>query len=243
MESICRGDKTRILGDRDWSLRVLVKRRWLAVVVLVVVLGCLAFWNSRQRVAVVKIGTTTQQAKNRLVALAPISVGCLVLLDVNDFGYSAYVRAKADELSYDGFYARKGILSRGEAHDKRPLIISARTKAVVNLEQSSSALNAGPHPLLIDRLPWAYTTRGVPKQTDHHSLHPWLCHRLSVTSITNDGTVTITTGGKRTLLKPGGEVKIERAMGLWRSTVSIRHGGVFNKDKITQSKWLVVQRD
>lgn len=78
--------------DRESGLRVLVKR-WLAVPVLVV-LGCVIFWSSRQ------------QARNRLAVSAPINVGRLVMLDINDVGYSAYVRAKADELSYDGFYPR-----------------------------------------------------------------------------------------------------------------------------------------
>lgn len=219
-----------------------MKRWWLVVAVLVVVLGCVVFWSSRQQVAVVNPGITTQQARNHLAVSALINVDRLVLLDINDFDYSAYVRAKADELSYDGFYSRKGVLSRGEAHNKKPLIISARTKAAVNLAQSSSALNAGPHPLLIDRLPWTYTACGAPAWTDYNSTHPWLRHRLSVTSIANDGTVTITAGGKRTLLKPGGEVKIERAMGLWRSTVVIHHSGIFDKDKIAKSKWLIIER-
>lgn len=225
------------------NLRGLVKRWWLVIVVLVVVLGCVVFWSSRQQVVVVNLGTTAQQARNHLAVSAPINVGRLVLLDINDFGYSAYVRAKADELSYDGFYPRKGVLSRGEAHNKKPLIISARTKAAINLEQSSSALNAGPHPLLIGRIPWRYTTRGVPKWTDHHSTHPWLRHRFSITGIANDGTVTIAASGRHVLLRPGGKVKIERAMGFWRSTVTIRHRGIFDKDKMAKSKWLIVERD
>jgi hypothetical protein len=179
-----------------------------------------------------------RQTRDHLATSTPISVDRLILLNIDDFCYSAYVRTKADELSYDGFYVRKGVLSRGEAHNKKPLIIGVRTKAAVNLEQSSSALNAGQHPLLIDRLPWMYTTRGVPRETDHHSSHPWLRHHFSITHIANDGTVTIVASDKHVLLKPRGEVKLERTMGLWRSTVIIHHSGIFNKNKITKSKWL-----
>ena len=232
-----------ILSIGSISLRGHVRPWWLVIGAFIIVLGCLIFWSSRPRIAIVNPGTSTQQAGNRLSASAPIGIDYLVLLDVNDFGYSACVQTKADELSYDGFHAGKGVLSRGEVHDKKSLVVSSQTKAAVNLKQSSSALNAGVHPLLIDRLPWTYTTRGVPTWTDHHSMYLWLRHRLSVTGIASDGTVTITASAKRVFLKPGGEVKIERVMGPWRSTVTIRHGGIFNKDKIAESKWLIVKRD
>lgn len=218
-----------------------MERRRLSVAVLVVVLGCTGFWISRQRVTALNSHARVQQTECRLASSVRISTGCLVLLDVDEFGYCAYVQVGADEPSYDGFFAKKGVLSRGEADNKKLLAISAPTKAAVNLSKSSSALNAGPHPLLIDRLPWPHATRGVPTGTDYDSMYPWLRHRFSVTGIANDGTVTIAAGGKRVLLKPGGEVKIERSMGVWRSTVIIRHKGIYDKGKITQSKWLRVE--
>ncbi|MCX6345284.1 MAG: hypothetical protein NT018_09470 [Armatimonadetes bacterium] len=167
----------------------------------------------------------------------------MVLLDVLDFGYSGYLRAEADAPSYDGFTAEKGVLSRGEAHDVKPLIIYARTNVAINLEQSSSKINCGTHPMLIGSFPWAYTSCGAPLFPGLNSTHSWLHHSFEITGMANDGTVTVVAAGKCILLKPGGKVRIERSIGLWRSTVAIRHRGIFNKGKIAKSKWLIVERD
>lgn len=203
-------------------------------------MGCLLLWNTRQKVTLVNPGTGLQ-SRNHSAALAQIGSDRMVMLCVDEFGDSAYAPVGADELSYEEFHLIKGILSRDESNNNTPLVISRYTKAAINLEQNTSAFNAASHPLLIDRIPWTYTTRGVPMWTDHYRLHPWLCHKVSITGIANDGTVTVAAAGKQFLLKPGGEVRVMRSLGLWSSSLTIHHNGVFNKDKIKQSKWLIVE--
>lgn len=52
---------------------------------------------------------------------------------------------------------------------------------------------------------------------------------------------TILAGRKHLQLKPGGVLTAQRSAGLWRGTVTIRHNGILDKNKIKQSKWLQVQ--
>jgi len=77
---------------------------------------------------------------------------------------------------------------------------------------------------------------GVPKRTDPDSTYPWLRYSLAVIGIADDGTVTITASGKHVLVKPGGETRVERSVGLWHSTLTIQHRGFFRRDRVLQSK-------
>lgn len=224
-------------------MRRFIRRWWLAAAVLAVVLGVMvALGYPQQRICPLNAGATVLPAGRRPPAGTPLGADRLVLLDVDDFGYASYARLGADELAYEAIYVEGGTPYRLPHCDSR-LVIRGLTKAAINLREASSVFNAAARPLLVDELPWAYTSRGPAAGWNIHSALPWLRHRSAVTAVAADGTVTVEAGDRCIALRPAGKVKLVRSLALWGSSVTIRHRGVFEKRKIRQSKWLVVETD
>jgi hypothetical protein len=225
-------------------LRRLVKRWWLVVAITIAAFGLLVFAYSGQRVKVANPRPSVGQAGGRLASRAPLGAHQLVFLEVRDFGYSAFLKLAGEELSYDWFVANKGALLLSYEEPDTRLVIRANTKGAINLEQSTSMTRSVRHPRLIDRLPWTYTTRGAPLEESYGPrTYSSLRHSLTITGVGSDGTVTVTVGKRRLLLRPGGELKAERSVGLWRSTVTIQHRGLFAKRRVVQSRSLRVEAD
>jgi hypothetical protein len=135
-----------------------------------------------------------------------------------DFGYSISARVMCDVLSYHFFAVSKGALYLTPwSNPPQPLVIRGCTKAAINVQRSTTEVNDARHPYLIDRIPWTYTSVGVPLWTDSERVRTKgslsrLHLRLAITGIAGDGTVTLATGRRRVLLKPGGEVKTETGL-------------------------------
>jgi hypothetical protein len=188
--------------------------------------------------------------------LAPIRPERLVFLELLDFGHSPG-SPEADELNYDRLGLGDGILSRGGYEGREtsvppryrdlgcasgPLVITGRTKIAMNLARSDTAENAAPRPLVVDTVPWEYTTYGTPCFAHHpRSRAGWLHHRLTIRQVADDGSVVLTASHWRVLLRPGGQVTLDRTFGWWSSTVTIRNRGIVSKDRIRRSAGLRVE--
>jgi len=240
--------------------RLLMRLRW----VVLAVIGFVAFFLAAsalapQRVIPMRLdpAVSVDDTGARSWRLAPIRPERLVFLELLDFGYSPG-SGEADELRYDRLGLGDGVLSRGgyEAREtfvppryrglgdgSGPLVISKRTKIAMNLERSDTAENDAPRPLVVDTVPWGYTTYGTPCFAHHPRARAgWLRHRLTVTEVADDGSVVLTAGRWRVLLRPGGQVTVDRAFGWWSSTVTIRNRGIVSKDRVRLSDGLRVER-
>ncbi len=224
----------------------MVRRKWLYSGVAVAVLGWLTLWSSAQRVEILKQPARLDSAKHTSIPSDSLPTSQVVFLEVHEFGYSAFVRAEAEELSYDHFAVRNGALVLEGGEDTAPpLTVDARTRLTANVEQSTSAYYSAAHPRVLDHIPWVYVTDGAPlwATVPPKPARACLRHRFSISNIAADGTVIAKVGSRRVLLEPGGAFRVRRALGPWSSTVTIAHRGIFPKGKVLRSPGLRVGAD
>ena len=248
-----------VVGEGN-GMRPLLKRlRWFLLALIgVVAIMFVASALAPQRVIPMKSHATVSVSdiEGGPLRLTPIQPDRLVFLELLDYGYSP-PSGGADELSYDRFSLGSGGLCRSEYYDRYkvlppryrgfpsvsgPLVITERTKIAMNVDRSNTALNAAAIPVIVNKVPWRYDSYGTPFIATPDTSRPgWLRHSLTITEVADDGSVVLTAGRWRVLLRPGGEVTVERSLGWWASAVRIRNCGVVLKSRITPSAGLRVR--
>jgi len=239
--------------------RLLMRLRWFVLAVICfVVLVAVASAVTPQRVIPMKSRTTVvvSDVKAPPLRLTPIRPDRLVFLELLDFGYSPG-SAQADELRYDRFFLEDGSLSRSQYDGREavappryrglgdvsgPLVVTRRTRIAMNLDRSDTAVNLAPIPVLVDKMPWRYTSFGTPFVAYYpRERSGWLRHSLTIRAVGDDGSIVLTAGRSRVVLRPGAELTVERGLGWWCSAVTIHNHGIVRKASITRSAGLRVE--
>lgn len=167
-------------------MKRLSKRERTVIIICLALLTVILYTSTWQKVSIVNPRSASRHGRSNT---APLGADKLVFLEVTDFGTGAFLGLGSEDPAYRKFSVVRGVLSVGCDFEK-PLRVQPRTKVALNLEQSTSAFDAAPAPLLIDRLPLHYIS-GAPLLVNRNcsTRISFLHHSLTITCISVDGTV------------------------------------------------------